>query len=137
MHEILLQAIPTVEKLGDAKEWIFYVITLLVSYGVGATVGMKFLYKRNSILHEKYEKIYPDFLEEQKNFYKLYIESSGRLAEVIRNNSLALLSVENTMKNNIIRVEELTKNMKEQSEKTLITLDKLTEKILQATHEHI
>lgn len=137
MFEFLLQVVPSVEKIGDAKEWIYYIVSILASYAIGTSIAIKFLYKRNSGLHDKYEKLYPNFLEEQKNFYKLYIDTTSQLAEVVRNNSLAFQSVENTMKNNILRIEELTKNMKEQSEKTLVTLDKLTEKIIQATHEHI
>lgn len=137
MHEIFLQAVPSVENIADAKEWIYYIVTLLASYGLGVTIAIKYLFKRNAELHEKYENVYPDFLEEQKNFYKLYIDTSDKLADVIKNNSLALQSMELTMKNNINRIEELTKAMQEQSEKTIHTLDKLTERILLAAHERI
>ena len=136
MHEIFLQSVPSIENIADAKEWIYYIVTLLAGYSLSVTVAIKYLFKRNAELHEKYEKVYPDFLEEQKNFYRLYIDTSDKLADVIKNNSLALQSMELTMKNNINRIEELTKAMQEQSEKTISTLDKLTEKIILATHEH-
>lgn len=136
MYEIILQSIPSVEKLGDVKEWVFYVISILVSYGIGTSVAIKYLYKKNITIYEKYNDIYPHFLDEQKNFYKLYGEVNNNLTEVIKNNSLVLQSVEMTIKNNTDKVGELAINLKEQSDKTLITLDKLTEKIIQATHVH-
>lgn len=136
MYELFLQAVPSVENIGNAKEWIYYIVTLLASYSLSATIVIKFLYKRNISLHEKYENVYPGFLAEQKTFYNLYIDTSEKLADVIKNNSLALQSMEMTTKNNMVRIEGLTKAIQEQSEKTLTTLDKLTEKIIQATHEH-
>jgi len=133
MYEIILQIVPSVEKLGDTKEWIYYMVSILASYSIATSLAIKFLYKSNTTLHDKYDGLYSNFLEEQKTFYKLYIDSSDNLANVIKNNSIAFLSVENTIKNNTLRVEELNHSLKEQSEKTINTLDKLTEKILEAT----
>lgn len=130
MLEFIAQAIPSVENVGNAKEWIYYIVSILVSYAVGSSIAIKYLYKKNASLHDKFEMTYPNFLNEQRNFYKLYIDTTEKLSEVIKNNSLAFHTVEESTKNNILRVEELTKNMKEQSDKTLITLEKLTEKII-------
>jgi len=134
MFEIILQAIPSVEKLGDVKEWVFYVISILVSYSLAMSIVVKYLYKKNITIYEKYNDIYPHFLDEQKNFYKIYNDVNDNLTEVVKNNSLVLQSVEMTIKNNTIKIEQLASTFKEQSDKTLITLDKLTEKIIQAAH---